>query len=640
MESKSVSVILSIDHGTSGMKVALITTQGQVIDWVFKEVELKLPETGAAEQDPNDWWQKFLSAAKELLSKQKEYASKIVGICNTSQWSGTVALGEDGKPLMNAIIWMDTRGAPYMKKLHKSPLQVSGYSLFKILKWVKITGGGPTLSGKDPVGHILWLKNERPEIYEKTKMFLEPQDYINYKLTGKYGSSFATIHMHWLTDIRDVKNIKYSKKLFKLLKIDMSKFPTDLGWSTDVLGTITAEVAKDLGLSKDIKVMRGAPDLHSAAIGSGAVGPYQSHFCIGTSDWLICHVPGKKTDIFHNIASAPAAIKEKYMIINEQEIAGGALTFLRDKILYHKDELLKETIIHELLKMSAQIIEELKYRSDIPQKDKDKIKEKLAYYEQKIREKTVVNDIYAIFDEIVKEIEKEQQKTEYSLEFLRKKVAWYKEEFSHGDPKRKLYKLFDQMVENTPAGSNKMIFTPWLFGERSPVDNHSIRGGFYNISLDMNRGHLVRAVFEGVAYNVKWLLLYVEKFVKKWIVADHPEMKNADKLFPELTIIGGGANSNIWCQIFADVLDRKIKQVKDPIQGNARGAAFIAAVGLGFITWEDVPKLVQYNKIFEPNPANRQIYDELFDTFVNIYKITNPIYKKLNEYRTSEESKE
>ncbi|MHA1847083.1 MAG: FGGY family carbohydrate kinase, partial [Promethearchaeota archaeon] len=144
--SKKEKYILAIDHGTSGAKTALVSVHGKVIDWVFKEVPLILPEPNAAEQDPDDWWSAIKYTATKLVEKELVPVEDIVGVCNTSQWSGTVALDKDGNHLMNAIIWMDTRGAEQMAKLHKSLVQVSGYSLSKILKWIKIAGGGPTLS--------------------------------------------------------------------------------------------------------------------------------------------------------------------------------------------------------------------------------------------------------------------------------------------------------------------------------------------------------------------------------------------------------------------------------------------------------------------------------------------------------------
>jgi xylulokinase len=124
--------------------------------------------------------------------------------------------------------------------------------------------------------------------------------------------------------------------------------------------------------------------------------------------------------------------------------------------------------------------------------------------------------------------------------------------------------------------------------------------------------------------------MYVEKNIQKWVMKERPGMTKRDLVMPELSIIGGGAQSNVWCQIFADVLNRKIKQVKNPIQANARGAAFTASVGLGFIDWDDIPKYTEYSNIFTPNPDNKEIYDKLFKEYVNIYKVTRKLYKRLN----------
>ncbi len=81
-----------------------------------------------------------------------------------------------------------------------------------------------------------------------------------------------------------------------------------------------------------------------------------------------------------------------------------------------------------------------------------------------------------------------------------------------GDKPRNAYQLFDQIAARTPAGSGRVIFLPWIYGERAPVDDHFVRGGFYNQSLETTREHMVRAVFEGVAFNSRWLLKYVEQF--------------------------------------------------------------------------------------------------------------------------------
>ena len=225
----------------------------------------------------------------------------------------------------------------------------------------------------------------------------------------------------------------------------------------------------------------------------------------------------------------------------------------------------------------------------------------------------------------------EQEIAGGALSFLRDNILYHKDELLREEQVPDVYKIFDKIVENTPPGAHNLIFTPWLFGERAPIDDHTVRGGIYNISLDTTREHLIRAIFEGVAYNIKWLLIYVEKFIEKWVQKNKPELIKDGNIIPELNIIGGGAKSEVWCQIFADVLDRKVKQVKNPIQANARGAAFIASVGLGYVKWEDIPKYTEIARVFEPNPANRDLYEKLFEEFLRIYKVLGKTYKTLNE---------
>jgi xylulokinase len=137
------------------------------------------------------------------------------------------------------------------------------------------------------------------------------------------------------------------------------------------------------------------------------------------------------------------------------------------------------------------------------------------------------------------------------------------------------------------------------------------------MSLHVRKQDIVRSVFEGVAYNSRWLFELIEKFIKR-------------KMDP-VNLIGGGAQSDIWCQIYADVLNRTIRQVKDPIMANARGTAFITAVGLGLCSFDDIPSLLQYSKTFIPNPDNRKLYDILYKEFLNLYKKHKAMCRRLNK---------
>ncbi len=515
--------ILAIDLGTSGPKAALFSANGELLGSEFEEVRLLLFEDGGAEQVPDEWWRAVDTAVKRLLARGLVPAEDIAAISSTGQWSGTVAVDADGNALGNAVIWMDSRGAPYIRQMAGGPL--SGYAPAKLLKWIRLTAGAPAIAGKDPIAHILYLKHNRPEIYRRAHKFLEPIDYIGFRLTGRMAASFDSITLHWLTDNRDISSVKYDDGLIRLAGLDRSLLP-DLQPANSILGPLHADAARAWGLREDVHVIIGAPDIHTAQVGSGAVRDFEQHLYIGTSSWLTCHVPFKKTDIFHGLASLPSAIPGRYLLTDAQECAGVCLTFLRDNILFHKDAL------------------------------------------------------------------------------------------GDGEKPKNAYRLFDEVAARTPAGSGRVLFLPWLYGERAPVDDRYARGGFFNLSLSSTRGEMVRAVFEGVAFNSRWLLKYVEQFTGRRAEA--------------VNMVGGGAKSDIWCQIMADVMDRPIRQMKDPIEVNVRGAALLASAALGFIRYEEIGKYVPVANTYQPNPANRKIYDELFKEFVALYESNKKIFARLN----------
>ena len=176
--------------------------------------------------------------------------------------------------------------------------------------------------------------------------------------------------------------------------------------------------------------------------------------------------------------------------------------------------------------------------------------------------------------------------------------------------------MLDQITERVPAGANGVIYTPWIWGERAPVDDKTVRAGLYNLSLHNTREDIIRAFLEGIAFNTRWLMKPVEKFLGRKVES--------------INIVGGGAQSDVWCQIFADVMNVEIRQVADPIYANARGAAWIASVGLGEIQFTNVSELAEIRQVYFPQTSNRKLYDDRFGFFTQIYKQMSSVYKKLN----------
>jgi xylulokinase len=523
--------VLAIDLGTSGCKAALVSIHGRVVAWRFHPVKTRILPDGGAEQDPDDWWVALIESCREVLRSDVVRSENIAAFCCSTQGEGTVAMDAEGRHLMNAVLWMDARGARHIRKITRGPIEIGGYHAFRLFRWIRLTGGAPSATGKDPAAHMLFIKQEFPEVYERTHKFLNVLDYLNFRLTGRFVATQDSILTSWVTDNRDVDNVVYSDSLLRICGIDREKFP-EIVKCTDVIGKLDPRVAGELGLTHEVPVVAGAIDTAAAAVGSGAVGDCEPHLYIGTSSWLAAHVPYKKTDLATSIASLPCAMPGRYLMIALQATAGGNLSFLRDRILYHDDEL------------------------------------------------------------------------------------------QSGQSPPDVYSIMDRIAERTPPGSNGVLYTPWIFGERSPVDDRTVRAAIYNLSLENSRADVIRAFMEGVALNTRWLLGPVERFTGRRL--------------GEINIVGGGASSDVWCQIFADVLDRPMRQVEDPIQVNVRGAAFIASVGLGLISFGDIPENVAYRTTYAPRPETRGVYDARFREFVNIYKRNKRIFRRLNASRSGE----
>jgi xylulokinase len=203
-------------------------------------------------------------------------------------------------------------------------------------------------------------------------------------------------------------------------------------------------------------------------------------------------------------------------------------------------------------------------------------------------------------------------------------LKWIADQFyqaEQADPNvPNVYQLMDEKVEKIPPGADYIVCTPWLYGERAPVADTWVRGTFFNISADHTREHLLRAVYEGVAYNLRWMVDIVEK------TFGFP--------LPTLRIIGGGAKGGPWMQIIADVTGRRVETVANPQEAGAVGAALTAAVGLGlYPSFESLRDVIQVGNQFEPQPANAEVYKLLYGAYQRLYSSLRSLYRDVNEVR-------
>lgn len=212
------------------------------------------------------------------------------------------------------------------------------------------------------------------------------------------------------------------------------------------------------------------------------------------------------------------------------------------------------------------------------------------------------------------------------LEWVRDHLALdeidiYLEKKHVSDSQETIYEsLYDYMmfaIKDVPAGSNGVIFTPWLHGNRCPFEDPNARGMFFNISLETGKTELIHAVIEGVCYHLLWQLKAQEKKIKTSQV---------------IRFVGGGALALLTCQMLSDMLGREIETVENPQNAGAVGAALVAAVGLHIISeLSDAKKLIMVNKNFMPNMKNNAIYNKYFEVFKSLYKSNKENFKALNQ---------
>jgi xylulokinase len=378
------------------------------------------------------------------------------------------------------------------------------------------TANVPT--AKDVLPKILWLKEERPDLWERTRWLFDCKEYILFKLTGVVGIDWHGASVFFLFNPHTKT---WDQEVCARLGIPVEKLPPTFP-STKVIGEVTAEAAAQTGLAAGTPVVICAGDVAVAQSGSGANREGRAHLCIGTATWV-----GVSSATLRNDPDTPFwALNHidpgKYVIAGEMETGGGALQWYRNLLGG----------------------------------------------------------------------EEARSATERGVS---------------------TYQVLDELADAVPAGSDGLVFTPWLSGERVPVLDHYARGGFTGLSLGHTKGHLTRAVMEGVAYHIRWII---------------ETMEHVGFEIGAMQAIGGGSVSPLWTQIIADVTGRRLNVVEHPLEAGAMGAALAVAVGLGvYPDMDAVDDLIAVARTVEPRRENEAVYERGYRTFRDLYTALAPIYR-------------
>lgn len=500
--------ILAHDLGTSGNKASIYDETGKVMASTFYGYNTIYLRAGWVEQSPCDWWEAVKYSTKDLFVNSNVKKEEIACLVFSGQMMSAIPVDKNCTPLCNSIIWADTRSVEQANQL-KNILEKE--EIYRIT--------GHRCSPNYSIEKIMWLRDNKRNIYDEAYKFLHVKDFIVSKLTGVFVTDFSDASGMNLLDIND---LSWSSILIEASKINPDKLP-DLHSSTDVVGEVSLSASKEIDLLPGTPVVIGGGDGSCAAVGAGVIREGSAYNCIGSSSWIgiTSNKPIFDRDMstFNWVHLDP----KKYCPTGTMQAAGGSYSWLKDN----------------LCPLEAKIANEISVSP---------------------------------------------------------------------------YKLMDLEAELIKAGSDGLIYLPYLLGERSPYWNLNARGTFIGLAQNHTRSHIIRSVLEGITFNLKIILEVFENHL------------NIDSI----KIIGGGAKGKIWRQIMADIYEKTILVPKFIDEATSLGAAIAGGIGIGFFkNFEIVDSIIKIVDKINPIPANSKKYREMFPIFKECYSVLVPMFDKL-----------
>lgn len=266
-----MACFLTADGGTESLRARVYDADGTCLGTSAVPYKTDF-KPGRVEQNPEDWWQTFVNAAQGAIRAAGIPADQIKAICYATTCCTVVALDENGRALRPAIMWMDVRAHDEAQAV----LDTADPAL-------ALNGGGKgPVSAEWMIPKSLWLKRNEPEIFEKAHRICEYQDFITYRLTGEWAASLDNAGLRWHYRSREGG---WASSLLQKLGIPEleEKWPNRVVAPGDVVGTLTAAAANELGLPASVKVVQGGADALIGMIGLGVHRPGQLAMITGSS---------------------------------------------------------------------------------------------------------------------------------------------------------------------------------------------------------------------------------------------------------------------------------------------------------------------------------------------------------------------
>lgn len=319
-----------VDLGTSAVKLLLMDETGKIRKIVSREYPLYFPHPGWSEQKPEDWFTQTMDGLKELLADSDK--SELAGISFGGQMHGLVILDQDDQVIRPAILWNDgrtTKETDYLNNVIGKE-KLSEYT-------ANIAFAGFTAP------KILWVKENEPENFARIAKIMLPKDYLAYKLSG--------VHCTDVSDASgmltfDVKNRCWSKEMLEICGVREDQM-AKIYESYEAVGTLLPNIAKELGVSENVKVVAGAGDNAAAAVGTGTVGDGMCNISLGTSGTIFISSEKFGVDKFNALHSFAHA-DGHYHLMGCMLSAASCNKWWMDEIIGTKDYAKEQTQIEKL----------------------------------------------------------------------------------------------------------------------------------------------------------------------------------------------------------------------------------------------------------------------------------------------------
>jgi xylulokinase len=325
--------VLAYDLGTTGNKATLFNLKGQILASAFHEYQTIYPRPGWAEQRPEDWWRSVIATTREVLASSGLEPSGIIGIGISGHMMGCLPVSDTGEPLSNSIIHSDSRSASQCDQIAKSLGEESVYEIT-----------GQRLDPHYPLTKAMWVRQQAPEVFAKTRFLLQCKDYVVFLLTGSLGTtdfSDAT-----LTAFFDISRLDWSEDMVEASEIERRLLPEILPSGT-IVGHVSARAAAETGLCEGIPVVAGGGDGACATLGAGVAAPGDGYNYVGGTSWVATLLEKADLDPQRRLFSMGAVEFGQFCSIGTMQSAGSSLKWLADEVCREEQQIADREGIHK-----------------------------------------------------------------------------------------------------------------------------------------------------------------------------------------------------------------------------------------------------------------------------------------------------